>query len=97
MRATASSEERQRPSRLLRVVLPLDGSASFLLPLLLLASVPVLIWFEPPVWLVGSIVIGSAVVLGSCGAVMAAAMARTMLSGAAEHPEMTRFLLSSKR
>ncbi|MBA3417112.1 MAG: hypothetical protein ACR2KO_16145 [Geodermatophilaceae bacterium] len=94
---TTPGQERQPSYRLLKVVLPLDGSASFLLPVLLLAAVPVLRWLDPSATLVGAVVIGSAVVLGACGVLMAAAMARTMLRGEAEHPEMARFLASSRR
>lgn len=89
--------ERRPAYRALRLVLPLDGAGSFLLPVVLLLAVPVLVWLDPPAVMVGAAVIGSAIVLGGCGAVMAAAMARTMLRGEAEHPEMARFLLSSHR
>lgn len=89
---------RPRPRhRLLGLVFALDGSFSFLLPVLVLAAVPVLVWLDPPAALVGAAAIGSAAVLGGCGIIMAAAMARTMLRGDAEHPEMARFLLSSRR
>lgn len=97
MRATRSGLDRPPSYRLLRLVLPLDGSASFLLPVLLLAAVPVLVWLDVSVRLLGAVLIGCAVVLGGCGTVMAAAMARTMLRGEAEHPEMARFLLASRR
>ncbi len=93
MTATA----RQPSYRLLRIVLPLDGSVSFLLPVVLMAAVPVLVWLDPAAWVLASVVIAAAVVLGGCGVVIAAAMARTMLRGEAEHPEVARFLLSSRR
>jgi len=94
---TTTGSQRRPSNRLLRVTLPLDGAGSFLLPVLLLAAVPVLAWLDPSVRLMGAVAIGSAVVLGGCGIVMAAAMARTMLRGEAEHPEMARFLLASRR
>lgn len=81
----------------MRWTLPIDGSGSFLLPVVLLAAVPLLLWVQPPSWLIGAITIVAAGVLGGCGVVMAVAMARTMISGEAEHPEMVRFLQESGR
>lgn len=95
---TETAAGRRQPAyRILKVVLPLDGSASFLLPVVLLAAVPLLLWLDLSMRLVGAVVIGAATVLGACGALMAAAMASTVLRGQAEHPEMARFLLSSRR
>ncbi len=89
--------EPHRATSPLRVTLPIDGSGSFIFPVLLLAAVPVLAWLDLSAWILGSVVIAAAVVLGGCGVVMAAAMARTMRSGEAEHPEMARFLLRTRR
>ncbi|MBA3523433.1 MAG: hypothetical protein H0T85_02530, partial [Geodermatophilaceae bacterium] len=55
----------------LRWTLPLDGALSFVLPPLLMASVPVLVWAQTPAWLLGAVLIAACVVLGGCGVVMA--------------------------
>lgn len=82
---------------MLRWTLPVDGSGSFLLPVVLLAAVPALVWLQPPAWVLATVVFVTAIVLGACGVVMAAAMALTMLRGEAEHPEMARYLLRTQR
>lgn len=81
----------------LRWTLPIDGSLSFVLPPVVLAGVPLLLWAQTPAWLIGAVTIVAAGVLGGCGVVMAVAMARTMVSGTDEHPEMARFLHESAR
>ena len=81
----------------LRWTLPLDGAGSFLLPPAMLASVPLLAWTQTPAWLIGVVIIAACAVLGGCGVVMAVAMAKTMRSGDAEHPEMARFLRDAAR
>ncbi len=81
----------------LRWTLPLDGAGSFLLPPTMLASVPLLAWAQTPAWLIGAVLIAACVILAGCGVAMAVAMARTMRSGHAEHPELARFLRDTAR
>lgn len=65
--------------------------------MLLLVGVPLLVLFDVPSAVIGIALIGSAIVLGGCGVLMAGAMARTMLRGEDEHPELVGFLARSRR
>lgn len=81
----------------LRWTLPLDGVASFAMPAVLLVMVPLLAWAGAPEWLIGAVIMLACTVLAGCGAIMAVAMARSLLRGDLEHPEMACFLSSSRR
>lgn len=97
MLAKVPGPGRRRPSRLLWVVAAVDGTGSFALPVVLLVAIPLLVWVNASPALIGIAVLAVATVLGGCGAVLAAAMAGTMLRGEDEHPQLARFLDSSRR
>ncbi|WP_019877300.1 hypothetical protein [Sporichthya polymorpha] len=73
--------------RMLRRVMQVDAWVSFYTPAVFLLCVPVLAVADVPGWLVTTVVLVAAVVLGGCGIVMAAVCAVAVARGRLEFPD----------
>ena len=71
----------------LRRVMQVDAWVSFYAPAVFLLCVPVLVVVDVPGWVVAAVVLGSAVVLGGCGVVMAGVCAVAAAKGRLDFPD----------
>jgi hypothetical protein len=71
----------------LRRVMQVDAWVSFYAPVVFRACVPLLVVFDVPGWLIATVVLLAAFVLGACGIVMAGVCAHAAAHGRLEFPD----------